>query len=53
LRRILLVKVIICILVWGLPTPMCPPTLLNLFGVEMPDELTTPHGFGILGLAYC
>lgn len=56
LRRILLVKVIACVLVWGLPALVGPPALLNLFGVEMPDDPTVLRGFGALatalGLAY-
>ena len=56
LRRILLVKVVACVLVWGLPALLGPPALLNLFGVEMPDDPTILRGFGALatalGLAY-
>jgi hypothetical protein len=56
LRRILLVKVIACVLVWGLPALLGPPALLKLFGVEMPDDPTILRAFGALatalGLAY-
>jgi hypothetical protein len=51
LRRILLVKVIACVLLWGLPALVGPPALLNLFGVEMPDDPTVLRGFGALATA--
>jgi hypothetical protein len=56
LRRVLLAKVIACVLVWGLPALLGPPALLRLFGVEMPSDPTILRGFGALatalGLAY-
>jgi hypothetical protein len=56
LRRVLLVKVAACVLVWGLPALLGPPALLNLFGVAMPDDPVLLRGFGALatalGLAY-
>jgi hypothetical protein len=51
LRRVLLVKVIACVLVWGLPALVGPPALLDLFGVEMPEDPAILRGFGALASA--
>ena len=51
LRRVLFVKVLACVLVWGLPALLGPPALLNVFGVEMPDDPVVLRGFGSLATA--
>ena len=38
LRRVLLVKVAVCLLVWGLPALTGPASFLKLFGVTMPED---------------
>jgi hypothetical protein len=51
LRRILLVKVLATLLVWGLPALIGPPALLRFFGVQMPEEPMILRGFGALATA--
>ena len=38
LRRVLLLKVAVCFLVWGLPALTGPASFLNLFGVTIPED---------------
>jgi len=38
LKRILAVKVVLTFLIWGLPNLLYPLSLLQRFGVPMPDE---------------
>lgn len=56
LRRVLLVKVIVTFLVWGLPALLAPPAFLALFGIIMPDDPIFLRLFGAIvtavGLAY-
>jgi hypothetical protein len=46
LRRVLLVKVLVTLFVWGLPALIGPPAFLGLFGIEMPDDPTFLRLFG-------
>jgi hypothetical protein len=46
LRRVLLVKVVVTLFVWGLPSLLAPPALLKVLGVEMPAD---PVSVRILG----
>ena len=56
LRRILLVKVIVTFLVWGLPALFAPSAFLALFGIIMPDDPIFLRLFGAIvtavGVAY-
>ena len=38
LKRVLLFKVAVCLLVWGLPALTGPSGFLGLFGVRMPED---------------
>lgn len=38
LKRVLLLKMIVCFLVWGLPSLLGPGRMLALFGVAMPAD---------------
>ncbi len=46
LRRVLLVKVLITILVWGLPALLAPVSLLAVLGLPIPDDLIYLRFFG-------
>ena len=56
LRRVLLVKVVVTFLMWGLPTLIGPPAFLALFGIEMPKDPLFLRLFGAVvsafGVAY-
>ena len=56
LRKVLLVKVIVTFLVWGLPALIGPPAFLTLFDLEVPEDPTYLRLFGAvviaLGVAY-
>jgi hypothetical protein len=56
LRKVLLVKVIVTFLVWGLPALLAPPAFLALFGITMPDDPIFLRLFGAVvsavGVAY-
>lgn len=56
LRRVLLAKVIITFLAWGLPAMLAPPAFLGLFGIDMPQDPIFLRMFGAvvsaLGIAY-
>jgi hypothetical protein len=56
LRKILLVKVIVTFLLWGLPALLAPPAFLALFGITMPDDPIFLRLFGAVvsavGVAY-
>jgi hypothetical protein len=51
LRRVLLVKVVLCFLVWGLPALPAPPTLLPWFGLTIPEDPIFLRLFGALAIA--
>ncbi len=46
LRRVLLVKFLVTILVWGLPALLGPPSLLALLGVPIPEDPVYLRLFG-------
>lgn len=56
LRRVLLVKVIVTFLAWGLPALFAPSAFLALFGITMPDDPIFLRLFGAVvtavGVAY-
>jgi len=56
LKRVLLFKVAVCLLVWGLPALLGPAWLLATFGVSMPADPFFLRMFGAvvtaLGLLY-
>lgn len=56
LRRVLLIKVIVTFLVWGLPSLIGPPAFLALFNIEMPQDPIFLRLFGAVvsafGVAY-
>ena len=56
LRRVLLVKVVVTFLAWGLPALIGPPGFLALFGIDMPEDPIFLRLFGAvvtaLGVAY-
>jgi len=51
LRRILLVKVVLCLAVWGLPALWASPTLLRWFGLPVPENPLFLRSFGALAVA--
>ena len=51
LRRVLLVKVVLTFLAWGLPALIGPPALLELFGIARPEDPTFLRSFGALAIA--
>jgi hypothetical protein len=51
LRRILLVKVVLTLLVWGLPALIGPPALLELLSIAMPEDPIFLRMFGALAIA--
>ncbi len=56
LRKVLLIKVIVTFLLWGLPALLAPPAFLALFGIRMPDDPIFLRLFGAVvsavGVAY-
>jgi hypothetical protein len=50
LRRILLVKVALCFVVWGLPALLAPPALLPLLGLSVPEDPMLLRSFGALAI---
>ena len=56
LRRILLVKVILTFLLWGLPALLAPPAFMALFGITVPEDPIFLRLFGAVvtavGVAY-
>ena len=56
LKRVLIFKVAVCLLVWGLPALLGPAWLLATFGVTMPEDPFFLRMFGAvvtaLGLLY-
>ncbi len=52
LRRVLLLKVIVTFLVWGLPALLGPPAFLAWFGIEMPQDPLFLRLFGAVVTAF-
>ncbi len=56
LRKILLAKVIVTFLLWGLPALLAPPAFLALFAITMPEDPIFLRLFGAVvtavGFAY-
>jgi hypothetical protein len=56
LRRVLLIKVVLTFLAWGLPALIAPPAFLALFGIAMPEDPIFLRLFGAavtaVGVAY-
>jgi hypothetical protein len=56
LRKVLLIKVIVTFLLWGLPALFAPSAFLALFGIKMPDDPVFLRLFGAVvtaaGVAY-
>ena len=52
LRRVLLIKVIVTFLVWGLPALIGPPAVLELFNIEMPESPIFLRLFGAVVTAF-
>jgi hypothetical protein len=56
LRRVLLIKVALTFLAWGLPALIAPPAFLALFGIAMPEDPIFLRLFGAVvtavGIAY-
>jgi len=48
LKRILIFKILVCLLVWGLPSWLGPAWLLAIFGVQMPADPFFLRIFGAL-----
>ncbi len=38
LKRVLIVKILLVLLVWGLPSLLGTTSILKLFGIDMPDD---------------
>jgi hypothetical protein len=51
LRRVLLLKVVLCLLAWGLPALWASPTLLAWFGLTVPEDPLFLRSFGALAIA--
>jgi hypothetical protein len=51
LRRILLLKVVLCLVVWGLPALWASPTLLAWLGLAVPQDPLFLRSFGALAVA--
>ena len=51
LRYVLLFKVFVCILIWGLPSLFGPAPLLKLFGVILPADPIFVRMFGTIMIA--
>ena len=52
LRRVLLVKVIVTVLLWGLPSLIGTPEFAALFGIEMPQDPIFMRMFGAVVTAF-
>ena len=52
LRRVLLFKVALCFLLWGLPALIGPAWFLALFGLTMPDDPLFLRLFGSMVIAF-
>jgi hypothetical protein len=51
LRRILVVKVVLCFTVWGVPALCASPALLRWFGLPVPEDPLFLRSFGALAIA--
>ena len=52
LRRVLLLKVVLTLGLWGLPALLAPPAFLALFGLEMPADPIFLRLFGAVVTAF-
>jgi hypothetical protein len=54
LKRVLIIKILVVILMWGLPTWIAPEPVLNLFGTAMPEDPFFMRIFGAvqIGLVF-
>ena len=52
LKIVLLIKVIVTYLVWGLPSLLGPATFLNLFNISMPADPIFLRMFGAVVVAF-
>jgi hypothetical protein len=52
LQRVLLIKVVVTFLLWGLPTLIGPPAFLALFDIEMPQDPIFLRLFGAVVTAF-
>lgn len=52
LQRVLLVKVIVTFLMWGLPSLIGPPAFLALFDIEIPEDPIFLRLFGAVVTAF-
>ena len=52
LQRVLLIKVIVTFLAWGLPALIGPPAFLALFDIEMPQDPIFLRQFGAVVTAF-
>jgi hypothetical protein len=54
LKRLLIVKIVVVLLLWALPSWIAPESVLNLFGVTMPEDPFFMRIFGAvqLGLVF-
>jgi len=50
LKRVLILKIVIVALLWGLPSLLAPAPVLQLFGVVMPED---PFFLRIFGATQC
>lgn len=50
LKRVLIAKIVIVALMWGLPSLLAPAPILKLFGVDMPAD---PFFLRIFGAVQC
>ena len=50
LKRVLILKIVIVALMWGLPSLLAPAPILKLFGVDMPAD---PFFLRIFGAVQC
>ena len=48
LRKILLVKVVACLFLWGLPMLIGPPVLFEFLGLTMPEDTAYLRTFGAI-----
>ena len=54
LKRLILVKILVLLLMWALPTWIAPESVLNLFSIEVPEDPFFMRMFGgvMIGLVF-
>ena len=54
LKRTLMLKILVVVLLWGLPSLLAPASVLELFGVAMPEDPFFMRMFGgvMMGLVF-